>query len=140
MGICLPKMSILSHYTYSSEVVSYCFAQLYLVHQIICQQFMTLNPLWPTSTNDTKLYPIAISCGSYLRWYTPHPIYNFTCQIAILTIIYLPSSDSLSESWLLISFLCSRACSKAACSLRGNREASSSSCIITAVTFSRHNC
>lgn len=41
-------------------------------------------------------------------------------------VIYSPSSDSLSESWLMISFLCSRACSRAAWSFRGNSEASSS--------------
>lgn len=39
---------------------------------------------------------------------------------------YSPSSDSLSESWLMMSFLCSSACSRAAWSFRGNSEASSS--------------
>lgn len=43
-------------------------------------------------------------------------------------VTYSPSSDSLSESWLMMSFLCSRACSRAAWSFRGNSEASSSIC------------
>ena len=41
-------------------------------------------------------------------------------------VTYSPSSDSLSESWLMMSFLCSSACSRAAWSFRGNSEASSS--------------
>lgn len=43
-------------------------------------------------------------------------------------VTYSPSSDSLSESWLMMSFLCSSACSRAAWSFRGNSEASSSIC------------
>jgi len=42
------------------------------------------------------------------------------------SVTYSPSSDSLSESWLMMSFLCSSACSRAAWSFRGNSEASSS--------------
>lgn len=44
------------------------------------------------------------------------------------SVTYSPSSDSLSESWLMMSFLCSSACSRAAWSFRGNSEASSSIC------------
>lgn len=41
-------------------------------------------------------------------------------------VTYSPSSDSLSESWLMMSFLWSSACSRAAWSFLGNSEASSS--------------
>lgn len=68
---------------------------------------------WPNTSRLLKL----------LAWLTRR---NICLRRDRWFVTYSPSSDSLSESWLMMSFLCSSACSRAAWSFRGNSEASSS--------------
>lgn len=82
-------------------------------------------------------YVYSVTDGASLKMYMHTHQWAQWCQWAMMT-VFLPSSDSLSESWLMMSFLCSRACSRAAWSLRGNREASSSICVHSIEINLRH--
>lgn len=76
---------------------------------------ITRNPVWPEQ--------VRLTCA---ETGTEHVKTNICPEQQRWFVVYSPSSDSLSESWLMMSFLCSSACSRAAWSFRGNSEASSS--------------
>lgn len=102
-----------------------------------------MNPLWNTSkVQSSSESPLWLTVMSSLYRGHHHIDTDWTCPTtdtnAVINkeniclgrvrwfVTYSPSSDSLSESWLMMSFLCSNACSRAAWSFRGNSEASSS--------------
>lgn len=113
------KSQIFSSLFLKSRMFQCCFAAMSVKEQLTF--WKTLN--WALVTHCDELAQKDVRVLQRLGLNKSNELIN---SLVRSDDVHSPSSDSLSESWLMMSFLCSSACSRAAWSFRGNSEASSS--------------